>query len=49
MEEWQTFNQLPTFADARRLTDVKKAMGICRPSMYAAFGNKEQLDSNGRT
>lgn len=25
------------------LTDLTEAMGISRPSMYAAFGNKEQL------
>jgi AcrR family transcriptional regulator len=29
--------------DGASLTDLTKAMGINRPSMYAAFGNKEQL------
>jgi AcrR family transcriptional regulator len=29
--------------DGASLSDLTKAMGINRPSMYAAFGNKEQL------
>lgn len=29
--------------DGSSLSDLTKAMGINRPSMYAAFGNKEQL------
>jgi AcrR family transcriptional regulator len=29
--------------DGASLTDLTKAMGINRPSMYAAFGNKERL------
>ena len=31
--------------DGASLSDLTKAMGINRPSMYAAFGNKEQLYS----
>ncbi len=29
--------------DGASLSDLTKAMRINRPSMYAAFGNKEQL------
>jgi AcrR family transcriptional regulator len=29
--------------DGASLTDLTEAMGITRPSLYAAFGNKEQL------
>ncbi|MBC2778889.1 TetR/AcrR family transcriptional regulator [Parasphingopyxis marina] len=29
--------------DAASLTDLTEAMGVTRPSLYAAFGNKEQL------
>ncbi|QYN37004.1 TetR/AcrR family transcriptional regulator [Pseudonocardia sp. DSM 110487] len=29
--------------DGASLTDLTEAMGITRPSMYAAFGNKEEL------
>ena len=29
--------------DGASLTDLTEAMGITRPSLYAAFGNKESL------
>jgi AcrR family transcriptional regulator len=29
--------------DGASLTDLTDAMGITRPSLYAAFGNKEEL------